>query len=79
MKDLLAFEVERGRRLLDPGVELVRSLAGRAKIAVAGYVGGGRGAFDAIESSGYDVLERTPKATGAARVRATVDVLLEAR
>src|SRR6266576_3067605 len=28
LKDLLAFEVERGRRLLDPGVELVRSLAG---------------------------------------------------
>ena len=79
MKDLLAFEVERGRRLLDPGVELVCSLAGRARIAVAGYVGGGRAAFDAIESSAYDVLVRTPKATGAARVRATVDVLLEAR
>ncbi len=79
LQDLLAFEVERGRRLLDPGVELVRSLAGRARIAVAGYVGGGRAAFDAIESSGYDVLVRTPKATGAARKRATVDVLLEAR
>jgi squalene synthase HpnC len=79
LQDLLAFEVERGRRLLDPGIELVRSLAGRAKLAVAGYVGGGRAAFDAIESSGYDVLVRAPKATGSARVRATLQVLREAR
>jgi squalene synthase HpnC len=76
---LLAFEVERGRRLLDPGIELVRSLTGRAKLAVAGYVGGGRAAFDAIESSGYDVLVAAPKATGAARAKATVQVLVEAR
>ena len=79
LKDLLAFEVERGRRLLEPGIELVRSLRGRAKLAVAGYVGGGRAAFDAIESSGYDVLTRAPKATGAARATATARVLMEAR
>jgi len=79
LKELLAFEVERGRRLLDPGVELVRSLSGRAKLAVAGYVGGGRAAFDAIESSGYDVLARAPKAPGIERVKATARVLLESR
>jgi squalene synthase HpnC len=79
LKELLAYEVERGRRLLDPGIELVRSLSGRAKLAVAGYVGGGRAAFDAIESSGYDVLRRTPKATGAARAKATLQVLGEGR
>ena len=61
LKELLAYEVERGRRLLDPGIGLVRSLSGRAKLAVAGYVGGGRAAFDAIESSGYDVLRCAPK------------------
>src|SRR5262249_52752450 len=38
LRDLLAFEVARGRRLLEPGIELVRSLSGRAKLAVAGYV-----------------------------------------
>jgi squalene synthase HpnC len=79
LKRLLAFEVERGRRLLEPGIELVRSLSGRAKLAVAGYVGGGRAAFDAIEASGYDVLVRPPKATGAARAKATARVVLEAR
>ena len=79
LRELIAFEVERGRRLLDPGIELVRSLTGRARLAVAGYVGGGRAAFDAIESSGYDVLERAPKAMGSARARATFQVLREAR
>ena len=79
LRAMLAFEVERGRRLLDPGIELVRSLSGRAKLAVAGYVGGGRAAFDAIETSGFDVLQRAPKATGAARAKGTLSVLLEAR
>src|SRR5215204_2012700 len=79
LQELLAFEVERGRRLLDPGIDLVRSLAGRAKLAVAGYVGGARAAFAAIESSGYDVLVRAPTATGSARARATLQVLREAR
>jgi squalene synthase HpnC len=79
LQELLAFEVARGRRLLEPGVALVRSLSGRAKLAVAGYVGGGRAAFDAIEASGYDVLVRAPKATGSARAAATVRVLVEAR
>jgi squalene synthase HpnC len=79
LKELLAFEVERGRRLLDPGIELVRSLGGRAKLAIAGYVGGGRAAFDAIELSGYDVLWRAPKASGSSRMRATWHVLRAAR
>jgi squalene synthase HpnC len=79
LRELLAFEVERGRRLLDPGIELVRTLAGRARLAVAGYVAGGRAAFDALESSGYDVLVRAPKATSAARAKATLRVLREAR
>ena len=79
LKELLAFEVERGRRLLEPGVDLVRSLSGRARLAVAGYVGGGRAAFDAIESSGYDVLWRAPKALGSERMKATWRVLRQAR
>jgi phytoene/squalene synthetase len=79
LKELLAFEVERGRKLLEPGIELVRSLTGRARLAVAGYVGGGRAAFDAIVASGYDVLWRAPKAPKAERVKATVQVLREAR
>ena len=39
--------------------------AGRARIAVAGYVGGGRAALEAIEAAGYDVL--AGPAAGAGR------------
>ncbi len=53
--------------------------AGRARLAVAGYVGGGRAAFDAIESSGYDVLGARRRRRAPRAAKATVDVLLEAR
>jgi squalene synthase HpnC len=78
LKELLAFELERARRLLDQGIALMQSLSGLGKLAVAGYVGGGRAALDAIEQSGYDVLRTAPKATGPARLAATVRVLREA-
>jgi squalene synthase HpnC len=79
VRRLLAFEVERGRTLLAEGVPLVRSLRGRARLAIAGYVGGGRAALDAIERSGFDVLRRSPRAGTAARLRAASAVLREAR
>jgi squalene synthase HpnC len=77
LKRLLAFEVGRARGLLEQGIPLVRSLTGRARLAVAGYVGGGRAALDEIEASGFDVLRRSPKAGGAARLKATASVLRE--
>src|SRR5581483_4627944 len=41
--ELLAFEIQsRARPLLDSGAPLVGALRGRARVAVAGYVGGGR-------------------------------------
>ena len=46
---LLAFEIEsRARPLLDAGAPLVGTLHGRARLAVAGYVGGGRANANAI-------------------------------
>jgi squalene synthase HpnC len=56
LRRLLAFECERASVLLDSGAELVRSLRGRARLAVAGYVGGGRAALHALGDCGYDVL-----------------------
>src|SRR5205823_1251398 len=47
LRRLLAFESARAYDLLASGRELVRSLRGRARLAVAGYVGGGRAALDA--------------------------------
>ena len=72
LRELLAFEVARGRGLLDEGAPLVGTLRGRARVAVAGYVAGGREAFAAIEAAGYDVLPGAPKASKAARLRRTV-------
>jgi phytoene/squalene synthetase len=40
---------ERARALLDDGAPLVRLLGGRARLAVAGFVAGGRTALDALE------------------------------
>jgi squalene synthase HpnC len=53
---LVAFEVERARDLLAAGGPLVASLRGSARVAVAGYVGGGAAAIDAIVDAGHDVL-----------------------
>jgi len=69
LRKLLGFETERARALLDEGAPLVGTLRGRARIAVAGYVGGGRATFDAIEGAGFDVLRATPRSTSAQRTR----------
>jgi len=78
-RDLMAFEVERARGLLAEGLLLVGSLSGRHRVAVAGYIGGGRAALDAIAHSGFDVLRRSPRAGGRDRAFATMRVLREAR
>jgi squalene synthase HpnC len=72
LRELLRFQVERARRMLNEGAPLVGLLRGRARIAVAGYVGGGRAALDAIADANYDVLSRTPRASRARRLRATL-------
>src|SRR5205823_1764607 len=79
LRRLLAFEVDRGRALLDEGAHLVGKLSGRARIAVAGYVGGGRAAFDAIEAAGYDVLLGAPTAGKARRIAATLTTYIRGR
>jgi phytoene/squalene synthetase len=62
----------RGRELLASGIPLVKSLRGWGKLAVAGYVGGGLAAFDALErgtriASGRERLAQTWKVLRAAR------------
>jgi squalene synthase HpnC len=58
---LVRFEVERARALLDLGAPLVRSLSGRPRLAIAGFIAGGRAAADAIERRGFDVLGGAPR------------------
>jgi squalene synthase HpnC len=75
LRELLEFEVDRARVLLDEGAPLVGQLRGRARIAVAGYVGGGRAALDALAAARYDVLPVAPRATGRQRLLTTLKAL----
>ena len=67
VRALMAFEERRARHLLDSGAPIVGTLRGAARLAVAGYVAGGRAALAAIAASGHDVLRATPR-PGKARV-----------
>jgi len=69
VRALMAFEERRARDLLDTGAPIVGTLRGAARLAVAGYVAGGRAALAAIAASGHDVLRATPR-PGPARVAA---------
>jgi squalene synthase HpnC len=61
LRELMIFEVSRATALLDTGAPLVGTLRGAARLAVAGYVGGGRAALAAIRAQRYDVLTGTPR------------------
>jgi squalene synthase HpnC len=72
---LMTFETKRAAELLDSGAPLVGTLHGTARLAVGGYVAGGRAALDSIAGVGYDVLahQAAPgKRTLAAKLLRTV-------
>ncbi|MBO0869159.1 MAG: squalene synthase HpnC [Micromonosporaceae bacterium] len=60
LRRLIEFEADRAGALLAAGAPLVRSLHGWAKLAVGGYVAGGRAAIDGLRRVGWDVLSRPP-------------------
>jgi squalene synthase HpnC len=61
VRALLAFETKRAREMLDRGAPLIGTLRGAARVAVAGYVAGGRAALAAIAAADHDVLRATPR------------------
>jgi squalene synthase HpnC len=61
VRDLMRFETDRAQRLLDEGAPLVGTLHGAARLAVAGYLAGGRAALAAIRARRYDVLSATAR------------------
>ncbi|HEY5045067.1 MAG TPA: squalene synthase HpnC [Solirubrobacteraceae bacterium] len=79
LRRLLAFEVARARGLLVEGAPLIDDLRGRAKLAVAAFVAGGRAALDAIERARYDVLPGPPRAGTGRRLLALAATLTERR
>jgi len=61
VRELMRFETDRAARMLDSGAPLVHTLHGAARLAVAGYLAGGRAALAAIRAQEYDVLRGTPR------------------
>ena len=61
VRALLAFQTQRALRLLDEGAPIVGTLSGLAKLAVGGYVAGGRATAAAIAGAHFDVLTTTPR------------------
>jgi squalene synthase HpnC len=61
VRELMIFETDRASRLLDEGAPLVGTLRGGARLAVAGYLAGGRAALAAIRGQEHDVLSGTPR------------------
>jgi squalene synthase HpnC len=79
LRRVIAFELARARALLDAGSELVAMLSGRPRLAVAGFIGGGRAAATALEASGHDVLGPPARPRRAERMLAILRSLTPAR
>ncbi len=79
VKQLMSFQVTRARQLLSRGAPLVGTLGGAARLAVAGYVAGGRAALAAIEHHGYDVLAATPRPRRPALIKELLKAYLRGR
>jgi len=62
LRRLMAFQTDRAAELLDSGAGLVGLLRGWARLAVAGYLAGGRAAVDALRRVDGDVLGQVPGA-----------------
>ena len=61
LRRLIAAEADRAGAMISAGAPIVGQLRGAARLAVAGYVAGGRAALAAIAAAEYDVLAMTPR------------------
>jgi phytoene/squalene synthetase len=72
VRTLIAFEVERARRLFDRGAPLVNTLRGRPRLAVTAFVAGGRAALSGIERAGFVIEDRPSRSLWPDRLAALV-------
>lgn len=76
LRRLLAFEVQRAAGLLEQGTPLVGRLHGWARVAVAGYVAGGRATAAALRAADFDVMGGPPRPRRRDIVRETCRLLV---
>jgi squalene synthase HpnC len=79
LRRLMAFQVTRAAELLDSGAPLVGLLHGWARLAVAGYVAGGRATLDALRRADGDVLAGPPRPRRRDVLRHLAHLLRQAR
>jgi squalene synthase HpnC len=79
LRRLVAAEADRAARLIDSGAPLVGQLRGYARVAVAGYIAGGRAAIAAIRAADHDVLSGLRKPTKSRTVRELAAILIRGR
>jgi squalene synthase HpnC len=77
--NLMGFETDRATALIDEGAPLAGTLRGWARLAVSGYIAGGRAAIASIVNGGYDVLRKTPRPGKAATVAGLVSCYVKGR
>ncbi|MFG1953847.1 squalene synthase HpnC [Micromonospora sp. NPDC048830] len=64
LRELVEFSAERARAWLDAGAPLVSALHGWARLAVGGYLAGGRATLDALAAADHDPLRTTVRPRG---------------
>jgi phytoene/squalene synthetase len=79
LRRLIAAEADRAAELIDSGAPLVGQLHGAARVAVAGYVAGGRAALAAVAKASFDVLAATPKPAKTRTIRELAATLVRGR
>ncbi|RBM07405.1 squalene synthase HpnC [Streptomyces sp. PT12] len=75
VRTLVAWLNDRARRLLDEGAPLMSGVSGRLRLLLAGFIGGGRAAAQAIADARYDVLAGPPTASRSGLLRAMATTL----
>ncbi|WP_049573366.1 squalene synthase HpnC [Streptomyces sp. SBT349] len=75
VRTLVAVLTDRARRLLDEGAPMLSGTPGRLRLLLAGFIGGGRAAAEAIADAEYDVLAGPPTASRSALLRAVATTL----
>lgn len=73
---LLVAEARRARALIRAGSPLVGMVPGRLRIAVAGFVGGGHAALDAVVAAGSSAVTVTPRPRPTRLLRYLVSALV---
>ncbi|GLW07844.1 phytoene synthase [Microtetraspora sp. NBRC 13810] len=76
LRDVLAFQVSRAERMLAEGSGLIASLAGFARLAVAGYVAGGHATVTALKHARHDVLGQAVRPRRARLLTAWARILM---